>query len=137
MAEQLITQEHLEQLRANRADEKHENPPVVQISWNGYPWGMLVHSIQEDDDTLAGIVQDCMEVAGWGEASLAEMLRIHNGTHEEQHLKITAHTDFEPGYAMHHFSYAVEEEGIIPQKPSPSCDVCGHYYPGDEPCIEH
>ena len=137
MLEELITQEQMKQLRANRTDENSENPPVVQLSWNGYPWEMLVHSINEDEDTLVGIVEDCKEAARWGETSLTRINSIFNGTQENGLLNIRAHDDFEPGYAMHRFSYAAEEEGIIPQTPGMFCDVCGSYYPGEEPCIQH
>ena len=133
----LFTQEHLEQLNANRNDDVMDGKPVAFVIQDGYPWQMLVHHIGEDGDTLTGIVQDCMEVATWGEASLAELERIHQGTHEQKHLRVWHEEDFDRTATMAEYDHAAGEEGYIPLKPGRYCDVCGRYYPGEEPCIQH
>ena len=133
----LLSEAQMETLIANRADEHGENPPVVRLAWNGYPWEMLIHHIDEDNDTLVGLVQDCMEPAVPGGASLAEMETIHNGTHPDKHLTIAAHEDFDASQPMHRYLYAAEQEGTIPQAPGRYCDVCGVYYPAEDPCIQH
>ena len=133
----LLTQAQMDRLIANREDKNGERPPVLTLAWNGYPWEMLVHHIEEDNETLVGLVQDCMEPAVTGEASLARMESIHNGTDSETHLTIAVHEDFDARQPMHRYLYAAEQEGTIPQAPGRYCDVCGLYYPAEDPCIQH